>query len=123
MSKLFVYGTLKKGFRAHDMLQQWNAVYLGKAKTAPQYQLYKVNWFPGMVEDELQEGGVQGELYQITEDTFSALDRYEGVPSLFKRAQILLDNDEEVTAYIYNEEFVGLDKVENGEWLEGREDD
>ena len=121
-TKLFVYGTLKRGFRAHDMLQRWNAVFLGEAKTVPKYQLYKVGWFPGMVCDEAQKGGVVGELFQITKETFAALDRYEGAPNLFKREQILLDTGEEVTAYLFNQEYEALERVESGEWLEGRDE-
>lgn len=122
-TKLFVYGTLKRGFRAHDMLQRWNAVFLGNATTAPKYQLYKVGWYPGMVCDESQEGGVHGELFQITKETFSALDRYEGAPTLFKRSKIFLDNGEEVTAYLYNQDYEVLERVESGEWLEGKDDE
>jgi len=123
MSRLFVYGTLKRGFRAHDILKQWNAVYIGKAKTDARYQLYKVNWFPGMVFDERQQGGVHGEVYEITKETFVALDRYEGAPDLFKRQTILLDDGEEATAYIFNRDADDLERVEGGEWMEGKADD
>jgi gamma-glutamylcyclotransferase (GGCT)/AIG2-like uncharacterized protein YtfP len=124
MSKLFCYGTLKRNFRAHDILQKCNAVYLGKAKTESRYQLYKVNWFPGMVFDEhQQEGGVHGELYEITKETFVDLDRYEGAPDLFRREKIRLDTGEEAIAYIFNRDADDLERVEDGEWREGRLDE
>ncbi len=120
MSRLFVYGTLKRGFRAHNILR--NANYIGKAKTDARYQLYKVNWFPGMVFDERQQGGVHGELYEIAKETFVALDSYEGAPDLFKRQTIFLDDGEEAIAYIFNKDAHDLERIESGEWTEGRDE-
>lgn len=121
MLKIFVYGTLKKGFRANDMLQKWDADYIGPAKTAPQYKLYEVNWFPGMVFDQdFQDGGVEGELYNVSEEAMRSLDRYEGAPSLFRRDEIELDDGEKVIAYIFNGNTSELKLVENGIWSKGK---
>jgi len=114
MSRLFVYGTLKRGFRAHHMLS--HARFLGEATTHPRYHLYAVRWFPGMVEDESIPGGVQGELYEVTEDDFVAMDRYEGAPELFRREEIDLDDGTSAIAYLFNHSCDNLQRVEEGVW-------
>ena len=114
--KFFCYGTLKKGFRAHSFLEEHNAVYLEDATTHARYQLYKLGWFPGMVIDEYAAGGVQGELYEVTEDCMERLDLYEGAPDLFRREEIELEDGSKVISYLYMRDFTSSDRVEDGKW-------
>jgi len=116
MSKLFVYGTLKRGHRAHGLLEQHDAVFLGEALTRPCYHLYKVVWFPGMVIDELLVGGVRGELYEVTEECLRHMDCYEGVPDLFRREEIALSDGSTAIAYIYVESLSGRSRIDTGVW-------
>lgn len=123
MQNIFVYGTLKKNFKAHQLLDNYNSIYIKTVRTEPKYQLYKINWFPGMVVDELQKGkGVLGEVYSVSDDCIEALDHYEGAPNLFRREKIDLSDGTTALAYIFNETFVGKDKIESGEWLNGKEE-
>lgn len=78
MQNLFVYGTLKRGFRAHHLLEEQDAVFLKNTKTSSKYKLYKINWFPGMVIDESEQGGVKGELFSVNNKCMRSLDQYEG---------------------------------------------
>lgn len=120
--RLFVYGTLKKGFRAHDILERQSAVFLKEARTIPQYQLYEINWFPGMVIDELTPGGVRGELYLVTQECLDRLDAYEGAPDLFRRHEVELDDGSTAISYLFNKEFVGKSRIEDGFWRNGKEE-
>lgn len=82
MSKiiLFVYGTLKKGQNAHDLLR--TSKYYGTAYTAPKYKLYSCGLFPAMKEDQLGNS-IFGEIYGIDEITKRRLDIYEGADEGF----------------------------------------
>ena len=116
MSKLFIYGTLKKGYRAHHFLEEHNAVFLEEAATHPRYHLFKLGWYPGMVIDEEFYGVVHGELYEVTEDCLEHLDMYEGAPHLFRREEIELEDGSKAISYLYMMETGAPNWIENGVW-------
>lgn len=117
MAKLFVYGTLKKDFHAHSLLKSCPAAFYGEIKTKPDYHLYDVGSFPGLVFDESQEGGVTGELYEIPQSSFNQLDRYECTATgLFRREVIELEDGTKAYAYIFNSDLDHAKKIENGIW-------
>lgn len=117
MAVLFVYGTLKKGFSAHRILKQSPAAFLGDAKTKPEYHLYDVGSFPGLITDPSSEGGVYGELYQVPEAAFKNLDRYECTSTgLFRREEIELDDGTKAYAYIFNSNIENAIKIDEGVW-------
>ena len=119
MFKLFVYGSLKRHKSAFGFLEGHNAVFLKEAVTAPRYHLYQISWFPGMVIDDLDEGttgGVHGEVFEVTEECLQDLDRYEGVPHLFRREEVFLEDGDKVFAYIFAEPFTGRTRIESGIW-------
>lgn len=88
MERLFVYGTLMKEQRAHDLLE--NSKYLGKA-TLMGYRKMDLIYYPGIVKDK--NSIVEGEVYEVDEDTKERLDIYEGEGYLFKcvDVEIMLD--------------------------------
>lgn len=118
MSKLFVYGSLKRGKSAHHFMERHNAVFLEKAVSDSHYHIYKVGWFPGMVYNAGIVGGVQGELYEVTQECLAALDKYEGVPHLFTRAEALMSDGTSAIAYLYAHSFEGCERFEEGLWQE-----
>lgn len=96
---LFVYGTLKTGGRANDLISDQK--FVRAAKTTPHYSLYKLGWFPGL--KKIGTNQIEGEIWQIDESRLPRLDAFEGHPTLFKRTRIELeDNDLEVYGYLYN---------------------
>ena len=116
MSKIFVYGTLKRGLRAHHFLEKHQAEFLKEARTSPEYHLYAVGWFPGMVHDPDREGGVSGELYEVDETCLNALDVYEGAPTLFARSEIVMDDGEKVITYLFQRDVSESSHVKDGVW-------
>lgn len=118
MSKIFVYGSLKRGKSAHHFMERHNAVFLREDVTNTRYHIYKVGWFPGMGEDSMVVGGVVGEVYEVTDECLAALDQYEGAPELFRREEIELSNGDRVLAYLYNYSVVGCERFEEGLWQE-----
>lgn len=97
--KVFVYGTLKKGQRAHRMLSK--SPFLGEVRTHSRYHLYSYGWYPGMLEGSPKGNGVLGELYEVDDATMAKLDRYEGDPELFERTLIDLETGDTAFGYLY----------------------
>jgi gamma-glutamylcyclotransferase (GGCT)/AIG2-like uncharacterized protein YtfP len=73
---LFVYGTLKKGYRAHYLLEK--STYLGVAITKPCFQLFSCFSYPALVRSSVGYK-VSGELYGLSEVQKKIIDDYEGV--------------------------------------------
>lgn len=85
---LFVYGTLKRGYRRHAALQ--GQTFLGQVWTAAHYRLYDCGGYPGLVE-EASGISIQGELYQVDQQCLIILDEIEGVDAgLYRRGQVQL---------------------------------
>lgn len=82
MTKVFVYGTLKKGHHANGMM---GSHFLGKAE-AYGMRLFDLGGFPCCVESDDIMHSVLGEVYEVNAAQLAQLDKYEGVSSgLFKR--------------------------------------
>jgi gamma-glutamylaminecyclotransferase len=75
MHKVFVYGTLKKGWGNNRLMVEGNAKFLGPAVTMDSFKLY------GMGVPFMRPGGddvVAGEVYEVDDATLARLDRLEG---------------------------------------------
>jgi gamma-glutamylcyclotransferase (GGCT)/AIG2-like uncharacterized protein YtfP len=91
---LFVYGSLKRGQRAHHLLQ--GLPWLGQA-WLPGACLHDLGPFPMAV---LGEGSIQGELYGVSEADLAALDRFEGAPRLYQRHWLNLEDGRSAWVYL-----------------------
>lgn len=90
MTKVFVYGTLKKGFGNHGILGK--SEFIDEAITKERCFTMFDGVFPfvsdSFVNDELC-GSVVGELYEVVdEQTMANLDRLEGVPTLYVKREV-----------------------------------
>lgn len=120
MHRIFVYGTLRRGEYAHDLISRSSqSQFLGEHKTSHKYHLYDQGSFPGIAINETMEGGVFGEVFEVDDACLRDLDRYEGVAEgLFKRAVIELEDGSEALAYlIVRPNYSG--KVVSGRWNRG----
>lgn len=100
--KVFVYGTLKKGFYFYERyLGGEKAQFIGKAIASPDYSLY-VDGMPHMIR-EPTDLPVKGELFAVDEKTLDSLDELEGHPIVYKREIIEVYDDvgELVLAWAY----------------------
>lgn len=102
MTRLFVYGTLMTGQERNFYLSRDKAQCCGPARTAPQYSLFRplLADYPCLVEDKKRGKAVEGELWEVSESCLLALDSVEGVPALFQRRVIALENGEQALAYM-----------------------
>jgi len=94
---LFVYGTLKRGFRAHHLLGA--ARFLGARQTLARFGLVDCGAYPALV---LGQRAVEGELYEVDLPSLRSLDAYEGGEYL--RECIQLQQGEEAQAYVLRAE-------------------
>ena len=103
MHKLFIYGSLKRGFKQHDRHMQ-TAHFIDEVETAQAaYTLVAVldpdsdTPFPGLVEGG--ETRIKGELYEIGENALARLDEYEGDD--YSLVEVALNNGQTALAYAY----------------------
>lgn len=88
---LFVYGTLKRGDCRHHLLSDQE--FLGVAQTIPKYRLYDLGDYPGLIEIENSGMAIEGEVWRVTEDCLTILDREEGVgEGLYQRRPVQLQS-------------------------------
>lgn len=89
LHRIFVYGTLKS--RGSHSRQLEGQRFVGTGRTLPGFTLHDLGDYPGMVREEADVDGVQGELWEVDEDCLARLDTFEGVPErLYSRIEIAL---------------------------------
>jgi len=96
-AKVFVYGSLKKGFGNHQNYLSM-AIPLGATRTLSRaFQMYSFGMFPGVY-----KGGkyaIEGELYEVTDRELERLDMLESNGRFYNREEVKLANGE--TAWMY----------------------
>jgi len=119
MPKVFVYGTLKKGYRNHPLLHGYGERSELLAEDSCEGVLYNTPYgFPAAVKGM---GVIVGEVYEVTPETLKRLDRLEGHPQMYTRTEVKLDSGTKAFVYFWNgdpENYNGVkDKAEPG-WKE-----
>ncbi len=112
--KIFVYGTLKKGFRLHPYLSR--ASYLGEAELEG-FKMYDLGRYPGIVSGK---GKVYGEVYEVDLKTLLLLDEIEEEGEEYERRllEVKLKDGRRVRAfvYIYRGDISGKKEIKSGRW-------
>lgn len=104
---LFVYGTLKGNRLGFATTFVKNAEIKGN--------LYDLGPFPAVILGG--EGTVKGELHRVEDDrVWQGLDRYEGVPDLYRREVTTTMCGEDTYVYEYQNAVTADQLVEKGEW-------
>ena len=107
---VFVYGTLLKGRRNYThFLAPANPVMRGEING---FVMYELGSFPGIVRGE---GKVKGEVYKVTKEQLTRIDRLEGEGSLYIREKAIVEDDEhncvEAFVYVYNYDISGEEMI------------
>lgn len=109
MTRVFVYGTLKRGGSNHHFLAGQR--YLGNARTTGSYTLYAVADYPGMVRSADPAHFVTGEVWAVDATCLAQLDQLEGLAEgLYTREPIPLAApfaDQPVDTYLYLRRIAG----------------
>ncbi len=113
MAVVFVYGTLKKGFRLPSYLE--NSKFLGEGYIEG-YDMYKIDWYPVIVKGN---GNVYGEIYEVDDEILKNLDAVEDEGILYKRIKEkvkIKEKELEAFVYVYLEDIEGLEKIKTGKF-------
>jgi gamma-glutamylcyclotransferase (GGCT)/AIG2-like uncharacterized protein YtfP len=76
MTRLFVYGTLRKGCNSHYLLK--NPELIDHDLQIAGFKMFNLGSYPVLVETGKPEDRVIGELYRLEENLLTAIDNYEG---------------------------------------------
>ena len=101
----FVYGTLMKGERAEQLLD--DATYVGRCQLHD-YAMYHLGSYPGIQPCDGEV--VYGELYLICDETVEKLDEYEVEGTLYDRKTVTVRMEDQSIAaevYIYKKDVTG----------------
>lgn len=108
-ANVFVYGTLKKGKRAHKFLNGCDFLC--------DYDVQGTMYGHGLVPyPMIKLGGayqVYGEVYKVSDETLKILDQYEGHPHLYKR-QLIEHDCLTFWVYEYQGDVSGMDVITSG---------
>lgn len=87
---ILVYGTLKRGGRFHNVIEESGGVLLSaNAETLEaKFALWSLEYYPAVIKGDDK---VRGELYSV--DTLERIDRVEGHPDLFYRKWVSVVHD------------------------------
>jgi len=99
---LFVYGSLKKGFDNHKLLDKY-AKRVGKASTVGKFAMYEDSFgnYPYLLKEPITK--VLGELYEIKrKELLDQIDEFEGAPEYYQRKKIKVKTHKGVNlAFVY----------------------
>ena len=84
MHKVFVYGTLKKDHGNHGYLAGSKLI---KQAYVPGFTLINAESFPYAIQSRPSDFAI-GEVYEVDDETFRALDGLEGYPSHYQRRPV-----------------------------------
>ena len=107
MANVFVYGTLKSGGEVRGLNQFGDgANIVGKAKTTyPDYDMADLGAFPGVFLNG--EFHIEGEVWEVDEETLKDLDAIEGYPDFYKRQITHTDKGKAWMYYLDGEMYEG----------------
>lgn len=98
--KVFVYGTLKKGFNNHHIMD--GSTFIDDVETRDNYTLI-VNDYISLYNTPGTADRTSGELYSVSEKKLRELDYFEGCPSFYYRDEIVVidSNGNFHNAFVY----------------------
>ncbi|XP_042369218.1 gamma-glutamylaminecyclotransferase B-like [Plectropomus leopardus] len=99
MTRVFVYGTLKKGQPNHyRMFESTNgkAEFLASARTTQKYPLVIAGThnLPFLLNIPGKGHSVRGEIYRVDDKMLKFLDEFETVPSMYQRTEVEVEVEE-----------------------------
>jgi len=103
---IFVYGTLKEGYRNHYLLE--DSEFVCEATTKDRYPMINMEIdFPYLIDKVGTGHHIKGEVYKIDTKTLIMLDVLEGYPEHYNRENITVVNsgiELKTMVYFLNEE-------------------
>lgn len=115
---LFVYGTLKRNFGNHRVLEEGEYLQDGRISSG-KFTMLDLGAFPALVQDK--EGtDIHGELYRVNTQSLRSCDWLEGYPSFYNRevvdVNLSVGNTVKAWVYFLSEPRGVSNSIESGEW-------
>lgn len=109
-----VYGTLKKGFGNHRILEDNPLVFEGTVNIP--FYMVSLGGFPGILKDD-KSNSIYIEVYEVSDqETEKRLDRLEGYPSFYNKEIIDTPVGKAYVYFLENSLYGDNDLVESGNW-------
>ena len=109
MTRVFVYGTLKRGGSNHHHLA--GQQFVATARTPPAFRLYLLDGYPGLVASPENGRSIEGEIWEVDPAGLARLDELEGTAeNLYARRPITLLPPHDTLAvetYLYRQSIEG----------------
>jgi len=118
-NNVFVYGTLKSGYRNHYLLEAYDAVKVSTKEIV--YSLRDLGAYPAVFLNG--KHCIKGELFtDVSDATMRNIDQLEGYPIFYNKKWIELSNGEFAWMYYLpdDSEYQHCEKMVDGEWLENK---
>jgi gamma-glutamylaminecyclotransferase len=118
--RVFVYGTLKRGFPNHWLMKDGGGKYRGIGRTLPEFTMISLGVYPGVVPGG--ETSIRGEIYDVDKSLLDQLDHLEGHPTFYQRVQVVLEDQTHAWMYLLPQSFIYVHNkkewpvVESGQW-------
>lgn len=120
MKNMFVYGSLKKGFFNHSLIEENPRNRFIRKGFIKGYNLYLLWSYPGVKPSSSSEDKVFVELYSLTDEVFEKIDKMEQKAN-YTSIKVIDDGGKEGILYIYNGKFKEKNKVIFGNWTKDHE--
>ena len=111
--KLFVYGTLKRGFGNNRLL--YNSEFRG-VDVVSGFMMFSKGAFPGVFKVPDVNNCIHGEVFDIDDQVLASCDRLEGVPSFYDRIKVNLKTFGEAYMYVLPAPAGDYKRVIGGSW-------
>lgn len=113
MTRVFVYGSLKRGRSNHHYLVGQR--FLGDARTLRGFRMFDLGGYPGIVAADADGYPIEGEVWEVDAECLAQLDRLEGVDEAEYRRQLIEIappfQQGPVEGYVYLRSVNGLQEV------------
>ena len=123
MTKVFIYGSLKKGFYNHLPCRMDEGEFLGEASVSGA-QLFSLGAYPCVILTADEADKIHGEVYELPDHIVAPIDEMElGAGYVKKQIRTSISSDEKNDTLIYvyrGERLEDLKsrRVESGKWIQ-----
>lgn len=115
MKKIVVYGSLRKGHGNHRYLLSDSKLVSEEVINIP-FKMVSLGGFPGLIPSK-ENNGITVEIYEVTDDTYKAVEQLEGYPNFYQKALVPTSLGElEIYVLLSPRYAVNPTFVENGDW-------
>lgn len=119
MINVFIYGSLKKGFFNHSLIEEYPKNKFIRKGFVEGYELYLLWSYPG-IKPSSQNDKLYVELYSLTDEVFEVIDRMERLAG-YTPTEVEDDEGNKGVIYVYDREVNKDNIISSGNWTKNDE--